>query len=173
MESFFAETLIHVELPGGDKQILIMRPLKIRELPALFCIMRKHGRAAEISVEALKAAEEDYLSDLLAIMLGTIEGNMKKLPVEVLKPFFANFYDLNFPEVESKKAKVEDKKKRSFPEIWFARSLDFLINQGHVFSEIQEYTLPQFRVFIEVAIERITGKIKEEPKDALEVLSGF
>ena len=48
-----------------------------------------------------------------------------------------------------------------------AVAFDFLISQGHSYQDILEYTLPQVRLFQQVAVERLTGVKREDPVKAL------
>jgi len=161
MEHYFSETTIRIAPESGEEITLIMRPLKVKELPDL---LRLEARAASGDGEATIAGFADFID----LVDGTVDGDIKALPTEALDGIIKAFDGLNFP-AGAKKGKAS---KKPFDEKEFARSIEFLISQGHAFSEIEEYTLPRFRLFVDLAIERLTAKPKKKV-DPMEALAGL
>ena len=145
-----------------------MRPLKVGELPAYLRLMRRFAGAAKVSDEEFLKVKVESLEEYIGIIATTVDGDISGFPEEALPQLEAPFEELNFPKVkQGKGATPEDIGDREL-----ARTFEILISQGHAFSEIQGYTLPQFRMFCELAYERLSGKIKKK-EDPLSVLKKF
>ena len=163
MGEYFAETVIRLEIAGRSKDeavlVLRMRPLKVKEIPLL---LRLAGASRATAGDLAGFVE---FIDLLA---GTVDGEIKGLHRDALDGLIGAFEKLNFPKGVEKPS-APDKPPKPFDEKEFARQIEFLIHQGHSFSEIEDYTLPRLRLFVELATERLTGKIKKKvnPLDAL------
>ena len=159
MDGYFAEKTIRIESEGEDDPVtLVMRPLKVKEIPLL------------LRLEAVANRDVSDLSsfaDFIDLVDGTVDGDITVLPREALDGIIKTFDELNFPERMKRKPATPAKEK--FDEKEFARMVEYLVAQGHAFSEIEEYTLPRFRLFVELAIERLSGKPKKrvEPLEAL------
>lgn len=176
---FFAEKLLRVPSfkkrgPFGisvlgkrvDEHTRVMRPLKVGELPEFFRLLRSYDRAAEEGEVPLLIAEGESFSVFVDLIDRIVEGGIKDLPDGLLPGIIEAFNALNFP-----KGKIK-KKGSTNPdpdEKEFARMVDTFISQGHLFSEIKEYTLPQMSMFADVMAERLSGKkkIKVDPLTAL------
>ena len=162
MEDYFAETTIRIEPEdGGQPTTLIMRPLKVKEIPSLL-------RLEAVADRDAAGGDLSSFADFIELVDGTVDGDVKALHRDALDGIIKTFDDLNFPE--GVKRKPGDAKK--FEEKEFARMVEYLIAQGHAFSEIEEYTLPRFRLFVELAGERLSGKPRKKV-DPLEALKGL
>ncbi len=153
-DEFFIEKTIVLELDGGETLRLFMRPLKVKEIP-LTC------RVSKMQQERLSEAEQ--LPHLIQLVQETIDTNIEGLPFSVLDHLVGVLFDFNFSDESNKKPK-----KRSVPApSELAIAFDFLICQGHTFTDILEYTLPQVRLFQTVAAERIQGIKRVDPETGL------
>ena len=182
MNTFFTERIIHIDLEGAERVTLTMRPLKIRELPGyLRCLKRletnnSHSRATSL-VALHGRCPERIIPELIDIIAVTVDKSLYNLPSVALSHIIDVFMDLNFPESRDVPAgrlyrQNQKSKIRNLEDGAFAMMLDFLISQGHRYADILEYTLPQFRQFIEASVERLTG-IKKKKKEPLEALLGL
>lgn len=156
-DEFFNEQSIIVELDDGQTLRAFMRPLKVKEI-SLAC------RIAKLQEE--QAEETEYLPHLISLVEGTININIDGLPMTVLNQLIEIFIDFNFGEEETKKEIANKSKAIPIPSR-LAIAFDFLIHQGHIFSDILEYTLPQVRLFQQVAVDRLTGVKRIDPVTAL------
>lgn len=145
---FFPETIIRL----NDNDVRIMRPLKIRDMPRILRIK----------------SQEDWIE----IIQSSVDRGVRDLPFTVLPKLIDVFMKLNFPELSPCPCiRGTEKDGGSAAQRDFMRSLEFMIAQGHVYSEMLEYDLPQFRLFVEAAIERLTGeKTKTKKMDTREAL---
>ena len=85
--------------------------------------------------------------------------------MSILEKLIDIFIKLNFGDI---KEKDEQQKKREIVvPSKLAIAFDFLISQGHSYQDILEYTLPQVRLFQQVAVDRLTGVKREDPVEAL------
>lgn len=158
-DEFFSEQAIVLELESGEALRAFMRPLKVKEI-GLSCRITK--------LQEEHADEAEFMPHLIKLVEGTIDISIDALPMSTLKQIIDIFIDFNFGDGEKEtKVKTEAKKKIQTGQDVITRSFDFLIHQGHTFSDILEYTLPQVRMFQQAAIDRLTGVKKVDPIAAL------
>lgn len=167
MDTFFTEQIIHIDLEGADRVTFTMRPLKIRELPGYLRCLKKTRNYPPL--EGDKGGGIPELIDIIAV---TVDKSLYDLPAAALSHIIDVFLDLNFHEGKEEKIRDQKSEIRNLEDGDFARMLDFLITRGHCYADILEYTLPQFRQFIEAAVERLTG-VKKKKKEPLEALLGL
>lgn len=159
MYDFFSEKCVKIHNRKGEEIELCMRPLKIKELPLLIRINR-HADSNSI------ASDIELTMELLELIGQTIDSEIQDdwIAEELIDVFFK----YNFPDIEKRKAehgkgKEEDKD--------FGIVFDFLIWQGHNFSEILEYTLPQFLSFEKAALDRLLGYKKPKKMSPFDLAS--
>lgn len=158
-DSFFNEQAVVIEIQNGEQLRFYMRPLKVREI-GLTC------RVAEMQQSG--ASEAEYLPYLIKLVEGTVDIDIDGFPLTILDKIIEVFLNFNFPEDKKPGATKTKKKGREVPApSKLAIAFDFLINQGHNFSDILEYTLPQVQLFQQVAVERLTGVKRVDPVAAL------
>lgn len=157
MNSLFSEK--EIEINCGDKGRLgyTMRPLTVSEFIRYVNFVRKHR---EYPTEKYN----EYLLELIAIIGKTLTPDIGTIPEAALQGLIEIFIEYNFPkDVRRKSDNAGD-----LEDYDMARAVDFLINQGHLENGIMEYPLPRFRVYIEAASDRLTGKTKKK-EDILSV----
>lgn len=161
MEDFFSEKILSVEDEDGEIVELKMRPLKVKEFPQIFRIsamQEKEGAAGE-------NGEMKILPFLIDLVAQTIDKDIEKLPSDALNEIISEFIELNFGKEEQGKKEIKNTINDTDE---LAISFDFLIIQGHSFSDILNYTLPQLRIFQKVACDRLLGKKTPKKMDPLE-----
>ncbi|GJQ59786.1 MAG: hypothetical protein SCALA701_25870 [Candidatus Scalindua sp.] len=158
-DQFFSEKFIVLELPDGQVLRAFMRPLKVKEI-GLACRVAK--------LQEGEAKEVEYLPHIIKLVENSIDIDIDELPIEVLNNLVEVFIELNFGDAEEQQIKAQKAKKRDvIVASKLAIAFDFLIHQGHKFSDILEYTLPQVRLFQQTAVERLTGTKRVDPVKAL------
>lgn len=153
MDRFFEEKEIEIEVEGGGKLTLFMRPLKIREIPLAMRVSELRESGTE---------ENEYLPYLIELLENSISKEIRKFPSSTLNELIEIYIDFNFAKLESVK-----KNRKSVYESDLAVMFDFLIQSGHSFGDIQEYTITQFKLFFDVAYHRVMKIQKGNPKDIL------
>ena len=116
--------------------------------------------------------EMKILPALIDLVAQTIDREIESLPSDALNKIIDTFMELNFGKREQGAKKTKGTTDDTDE---LAIAFDFLIIQGHSFSDILEYTLPQLRIFQKVACDRLLGKKdpkKMDPLDAFKKL-GF
>lgn len=156
VDEFFYEQVILLELIDGQVLRVFMRPMKVKEISIA-------SRIAAMQKEDI--SENEYLPFLIQLVERAVSIDIDSLPMATLEKLIDVFLDLNFGD---EKTKEKDQKKREIiiPSK-LAIAFDFLISQGHSYQDILEYTLPQVRLFQQVAVERLTGVKREDPVKAL------
>lgn len=148
-DEFFSEQAIVLELESGEALRAFMRPLKVKEI-GLSCRITK--------LQEEHADEAEFMPHLIKLVEGTIDISIDALPMSTLKQIIDIFIDFNFGDVGAdKKLNTKTKGRQDAARNNLAKSFDFLIHQGHSFSDILEYTLPQVKLFQDAAIDRLTG----------------
>lgn len=161
MNEFFSTKKITVEIEGQSPVTLIMYPLRMRQLPEFLDLLGA-------------GMEPAYTQEIINIIQDAVhmtDSEFESLPAAALETLVNIFIELSFPPEGRVKLKGRDAKScisaNEYPVM-----LDFLISQGHIYSEIMEYTVPQFRAFVDAAVERLTGT-KTEKKDPIAVLTSL
>lgn len=172
---FFKETLLSLNITDDDgnvveKKSIVMRPLKIKELPDLW-------RLLDIQEEIREAKEKNndqehnclqiyYVNELLKTMQKTIDFDVNQIPQDAFKHFAEEFYDLNLnsnnksprkPKEDFYGKPIQEEANWLKHEDILVRHIDFLISEGHTWCDIQEYTLSQFSMLLDKAIDRRNG----------------
>lgn len=143
MKTFFEEKKITITNTEGEKVTFFMRPIKIKELKVI----------NRVSALAENADAEEFTTPLmLSLMLDCLSIDGKNIPISTTEKMIDTFIDYNFPP-----DKTEEKKKKTEPLSFF---IDFLVNQGHIVSDVMEMTMPQFDELIKKAGERLNPKLK-------------
>lgn len=144
MEDLFDDgKIVKIETEYGIGVKLYMRYLKVKELPEFF-------RIAVIS----------DVSKRIAYYINMIESKVDE-PIDYLSSdaLFTVFENMNFSQPEDQgyggeQGEIDNVKN-------FDITFDFLISQGHRFSDILEYTVPRYRYLLEAASNRVFGKKKK------------
>ena len=159
-EEFFAEQAIVLEIENGETLRAFMRPLRVKEIP-IACRIAK--------LQENQAGETEYLPHLIKLVEGTIDINIDGLPMTVLNQLIDIFIDFNFGSEKANAGAYSNTPVRKAVPVpsRLAIAFDFLIHQGHTFNDILEYTLPQVRLFQQVAVDRLTGTKRVDPITAL------
>lgn len=156
VDEFFHEQAIILELENGKTLRAFMRPMKVKEI-SIAC------RIQEMQKDDI--AESEYLPFFVQLVERAINIDIDSLPMSILEKLIDIFIKLNFGDI---KEKDEQQKKREIVvPSKLAIAFDFLISQGHSYQDILEYTLPQVRLFQQVAVDRLTGVKREDPVEAL------
>ncbi len=147
-DDFFYEKPITINIEGEKSFTVFMQPLKIKDIPVLNRIIFLQERDPD-DIQAT--------SMLIGLMRSTLSMSGSELPVGATSELITYFLGLNFPyagESEDKEnSEREDLKKKTKQGV--ADCVDFLSRQGHSYTDIQEYTIPQFKSFIDIAAERL------------------
>lgn len=155
MENFYISKEIVIEIENPHSEIkLRMRPLKIHELPLYFSAIEESKKEGIIHLH------------LIHLLKNAIDKNIDELPITILSDLLIELSNLSFSRNERNEVVKE----------WdteFADMLDFLISQGHSYSDILEYTCPQFRRLLDAATNRILGKKKKKIKNPLKLLTSL
>jgi hypothetical protein len=182
MKDFFNQKLLEIPVnEDGDLQLFILTPLKVKHIPQLLRLMEVYAnvKEGETDVEKLAEIEEVALPLFAELIIATLSPaspydeikSSKELKLNVFKGILSQFIDLNFKDEKKKGSnKAEgDEKQSSFAEI-----IDMLISQGHKYSDIQEYTLPQLNLLCDALINRLTPEDKKPKRTSVEeVFSKF
>jgi len=159
VDEFFREQAIVLELDDGQMLRAFMRPMKVKEI-AIACRIQEMQESG--------VAESEYLPFFIQLVEGAINIDINSLPMAILDKLIDIFITLNFGEEKKTKEEKEISGKREiFMPSKLAVAFDFLIHQGHNYCDILEYTLPQIKLFQEVAVERLTGVKREDPVKVL------
>ncbi len=158
-DQFFNERFIVLELPDGQILRAFMRPLKVKEI----------GLACRVArLQEGEAKEAEYLPHLIKLVEESIDIDINDLPMDALNHLIEVFIELNFGDAEEQQIRAQKAKQRDvIVASKLAIAFDFLIHQGHSFSDILEYTLPQVKLFQQVAVERLSGTKRVDPVKAL------
>ncbi len=154
MKTFFEEKKITIINTEGEKVTFFMRPIKIKELKVI----------NRVSALAENADAEEFTTPLmLSLMLDCLSIDGKNIPISTTEKMIDTFIDYNFPDIKDEKKFEESdrsttKKKKEVEPLSFF--IDFLVNQGHIVSDIMEMTMPQFNEFVVKAGERLNPKLK-------------
>lgn len=135
-----------------------MRPLKVKELGDI-------NRIIELQ-------EQEQWADVLPIIMQLISEAIIDVEIEddwIVEELIEAFMRLNFednlPDIKKKHIDKTDNREE------LAKAIDFLLSQGHLYSDILEYTIPQLILFQNTAINRLFGKTKGKLKNPIDVLS--
>jgi len=153
---FFEELPIPINMADGTGFIVFMRLLKVKEINILNRIVYMQ--------------EQDPNSEQAAVMLislaaGTLNVSSDEIPVEASSGLVKYMIEFNFPEKDS----TLDKKKNDIPgtklkeKDGLINCIDFLIANGHSYSDIINYPVKVFDSFIITIAERLG--IKQKPTD--------
>ena len=162
---FFEELPIPINIEGGKSFVLFMRLLKVKEIVILNRIVYMQ--------------ERDPNSEQAAVMLILLAGSttnmpIDEIPVEASSGLVKHMISFNFPEKEEgPDDKPDDKLKKSKPNKkgGLVNCIDFLIANGHTYSDIMEYPVRIFDSFIITVAERLGIKQKTtDPADAFRKL---
>lgn len=159
MKTYFQEKQVTITNTEGEKLDFFMRPLRVKELQIIqrVSLLAENKDSDEFTTPLLLSLVIDCLS---------IDGNF--VPVEATEELINTFVEYNFPEPkeefeESDRSKTK-KEKKTEPLSFF---IDFLVNQGHIVSDIMEMTMPQFNELIVKAGERLSPSSKQmDPLEA-------
>lgn len=156
MNSLISEKEIEIDCGAKGRLAYSMRPLTVSEFIGYAKFVRKHK---EYPTEKYN----EYLLELIAIIGKTITPDIGTIPEAALQGLIEVFIEYNFPKDGRKKPDNKD-----MEDYDLARAFDFLIERGHREKDIMGYPLPRFRLYIEVASDRLNGKTKtkEDPLSA-------
>ncbi len=158
-DNFFDEYPIKVNIENQEPFVVFMRPLKVKEITIL-------NRIAYL--QAKDEADEQAAMMLVNLMVDTLNVTSEELPVGATPGLISYFIEYNFPKDKPPDPKTE-KKKSGEDDI--SECFDFLLTQGHKYSDIMEYHIPQFNKFVNVASARMGTKRKPlSPEDAFKEL---
>lgn len=153
---FFAVKKARVRFSDGDVE-LTQRPMKVKELPEYLSISARKERGE---------TEDRLFPDIIALINKTVVCEIPDIVLALyensisgaLETVVDNFFELNFGEVLSGLSGLNRSKGKRGRDVMgdIVTVFDFLISQGHTFSEIQEYTLPQFAAFQAAACARLS-----------------
>lgn len=147
MNAFFVVKEIEIDCGIKGCMAYTMRPLTVAEFTEYATFARKHTEYTN-----------KYLLELIAIIGKTLTPGIESVPEAALKGLIDVFLEFNFPKDVRRKTEVDGE----LEDYELARAFDFLINEGHLESEIMAYPLPRFRLYIEAASDRITGNVKKK-----------
>jgi hypothetical protein len=151
METFFEEKQITLTTKSGVSLEIFMRPIKMKELQVV-------NRVTALA----RNDDEEFLTPmLLSLMIGTLSVDSEKIPSSATEGLMKTFVDFNFPDLEDPddpNASKDDEKKEIKPLSFY---IDFLVNQGHTFSDIMEMTMIQFNELVQAAADRLTPEDKK------------
>jgi len=162
---FFEELPIPINIEGGKSFVLFMRLLKVKEIVILNRIVYMQ--------------ERDPNSEQAAVMLILLAGSttnmpIDEIPVEASSGLVKHMISFNFPEKKKDpNDKPDDKSKKSKPDKkdGLLNCIDFLIANGHKYSDIMEYPVKIFDNFIITVAERLGMKPKTtDPAEAFRKL---
>ncbi len=171
VDNFFREKPIAINVETQDTEettsyTVFMRPIKVKDLS----ILNRIVYLQEDNPEDVQAA-----GMLLELVTSTLHMESDILPIEATSKLISYFIEYNFPKevkkVKTDKEKAEDEKRKKLPKKepkninGLLGCFDFLISQGHIYSDIMEYSLPDFNDFVTTAAERLG--IKKKPMDAV------
>lgn len=157
MNSLFSEKEIEIDCGDKGRLVYAMRPLTVFEFIGYANFVRKYS---EYPTEKYN----EYLLELIAIIGKTLTPDIGTIPEAALQGLIGVFIDYNFPKDGRKKPDNNT----DMEDYDLASAFDFLIDRGHREKDIMGYPLPRFRLYIEVASDRLTGKTKtkEDPLSA-------
>lgn len=148
MNQFFETKKIHVER-NKEKKTFTMRPLKIGELKLYFDLVEK--------------SKTQIVPELILLVSGTITPSILDLEIETFTQIHEALIELSFPDLKKKRNDIGE-------DVTFSDMVDFLISQGHIYSQILEYTTLQFNQLIESAGNRLSGKKRKKKMNAMSAL---
>jgi hypothetical protein len=152
---FFEELPISINIEGEDKSFVVfMRLLKIKEIPILNRIVYMQERDPNSEQAAVM---------LVSLARSTLNVSSEEMPVETSSGLVKHMISFNFPEKEkTPDDKPDDKPKKSKPKKkdGLVNCIDFLIANGHTYSDIMEYPVKIFDNFITTVAERLGMKPK-------------
>lgn len=155
MKELFPAKMIEVYCGDKGRMDYSMRPLIVSEYIEYLAFRRRHA-----------SYSNTYLSELISIIGKTLTPDIGTLPQVALENIVGIFTEFNFPpENRKSKAGASDDDSEDYE---LAYSVSFLVSQGHIESDIMAYPLPLFRLYAEVAADRLSGKVKKK-EDPLEV----
>lgn len=149
-DTFFDEKPILISIPGFDTFTIFMRPLKVREIPLLNRITYLQEKDPS-----------DQQAALMLVLLAVSTTNVSKndLPGGAAGGLVRYFIEYNFPKDENIEPPSSKKKGG------MAECFDFLISNGHIYSDIMDYPVKHFNKLVDVASIRLG--LKKEPMDAV------
>lgn len=162
---FFEELPIPINIEGGKNFVVFMRLLKVKEIPILNRIVYMQ--------------ERDPNSEQAAVMLILLAGStlnlpIDEIPVEASSGLVKHMISFNFPEKKKDPDdKTDDKSKKDTQKKkdGLVKCMDFLISNGHKYSDIMEYPVKIFDNFIITVAERLGCKPKvTDPAEAFRKL---
>jgi hypothetical protein len=136
-----------------ESYTIFMRPLIVEELQILNRVTHLQEKNQESEQAALM---------LVSLMVDTLDVTAEEVPVEATSGLVAKMIEYNFPPDMTGPDK--EVKKKSTGKDGLIDCFDFLIANGHSYSEILGYPVPVFNNFIVVIAERLG--IKKKPEDA-------
>ncbi len=151
MNSLISEKKIEIDCGIKGRLEYTMRPLTVSEFIEYLIFARKYE---EYPAEKYN----EYLLNLISIVGKTLTPGIETVPEAALQGLITVFLEYNFPKDIRKKPDNDE----DLEDYDLARAFDFLINQGHSENDIMAYPLPRFRLYIEVASDRLTGKTKKK-----------
>lgn len=164
---FYKEITVVIE-DGAQETRLTMRPIYIKELYSVLKLLDRFNEARAVSEEHLEEVQADSVKEILSMLQRTIDTDIMNLNPQAVGGLFDAFIKLNFPTPEkATRGKVRQSVDGLFDQDSYVAGFDFLIHQGHTFGDIQNYTLAQFNLFVDKAVDRLNGYKKQKSKEFL------
>jgi len=149
---FFEELPIPISTEDGESIIVFMRPLKVKEIPILNRIIYLQERDTN-SEQAIKM--------LVLLAANTLSVSNNEIPTEIHNELVQHMIEFNFPKKDDNPEKKPNNKQEEKDGL--INCFDFLIANGHSYSDIMNYPVKIFNNFIIVTMERLG--IKQKPID--------
>jgi len=150
---FFEELPIPISLPDNTKFTVFMRLLKIKDINILNRIVYMQERDPNSEQAAVM---------LISLAASTLNVPSDEIPIEASSGLVQHMISFNFPD----KNDTPDTKKNDTPNTKVKKKdglincIDFLIANGHSYSDIMEYPVKVFDAFIITVAERLGFKQK-------------
>lgn len=140
-----------IKLAIKDKATYItMLPIKIKHLD----LVNMLSQLDEDDVED----NEEILQICLKLIEETTDADLSKIPQTALNEFMQIFIDFNFQPNKFKKHKNNKNDQNEK----ILQCIDFLISEGHCYSDILDYSIFEFSKFVDLAVDRKGGYKKKD-----------
>jgi len=152
----FEELPIHIKVKGGTGFIAFMRLLTIKDINILNRIIYMQERDPNSEQAAVM---------LISLAASTLDIPSNEIPVEASSGLVQHMIKFNFPNKgdKSKDGKGKPPEKSASKKDGLIQCIDFLIANGHAYSDIMNYPVKVFDSFIVITAERLG--IKQKPTD--------
>lgn len=162
---FFEELPIPINIEGEGKSFVVfMRLLKVKEIPILNRIVYMQERDPNSEQAAVM---------LISLAASTLNVPSDEIPVEASSGLVKNMISFNFPKKEEALNDKSEEKPTKKPrkKDGLVNCIDFLIANGHTYSDIMEYPVKIFDTFIMTVADRLRIKPKTtDPAEAFRKL---